>query len=348
MNKEEMLTVREWAKKAGLKLYNYDGFTKIYSRLSGEAYDNFFTSVTTRFRDAGDLLCTRSGFESRLSECTMQFPEKSEYEKMAEVIPDFVESQINRDIITYVWVFSGKMPMPEGVDTRTHLENLLDILKCKANVREKSIEINDARDKENEISSVDTTHYSPAEKKIIEEHNGTVESLEVKLLDEVSKSIEGILQGKVIHLSDIPIDKLRVLAFISDKTARKREYSKTDEELIEEFMYINVPGQKKEDLVKPYNIIGSDGIASGVVIDYENESGKVQAVLPTTPEINEKIQNNIDRKDTGVELSDDETSQALQVIDEKVTPEERKSLITRIKEFAKKFLDKLRGNDEGR
>ena len=65
---KEMKTVQEWSKISGLKLYDYDGFIEIYLKLSGKKSDNFYDEQMIRSRYAGDLLCTRRGFESRLSE----------------------------------------------------------------------------------------------------------------------------------------------------------------------------------------------------------------------------------------------------------------------------------------
>lgn len=63
---ETRMTVKEWAEKAGLKLYNYDGFMDIYSRLSENSSNDFETRMAERFRDAGELVCTRKAFESRI------------------------------------------------------------------------------------------------------------------------------------------------------------------------------------------------------------------------------------------------------------------------------------------
>lgn len=92
---EVKMTVKEWAEKSGLKLYNYDGFKGIYSKLSGNDAGILYEDLAIRFRDAGDLICTRRAFESRLMSCTIQLPEMSQYEEMADVIPEFVEGHIN-------------------------------------------------------------------------------------------------------------------------------------------------------------------------------------------------------------------------------------------------------------
>ena len=200
---EIILTVKEWAERAGLELYNYDGFTKIYSKLSGDDHDDFGTTQLKRFRDAGDLLCTRKAFESRLMECTMQLPNASQYEKMSDVIPGFVESNVNLKIS----VIMGQLrhSMIKGDRVREVLEELLNLIKQKEALKKKSIEM-DGTTEEAAISDLNTTWFNADEMKIIQEHEGTVESLEAKLSDEVIENLEQMLQRKSIILSELPID----------------------------------------------------------------------------------------------------------------------------------------------
>lgn len=333
-----MLTVREWAEKAGLKLYNYDGFRGIYSRLSGKPSDNFQTNTVTRFRDAGDLVCTRKAFESRLLSCTMQVPQMSQYEKMSEVIPKFVELDINLSISAIMGQL--RHSKVKGDEIRTELEKLLSLMKQKVTVREKSIRINDPAE-EVQISELDETGLSPSEIAIIKKYNGTVESLEAKLSDEVIQNLEEMLQKGSKNLKKVPLDKIGVLTSLLHSTARQ----KVGKQIDEEFMLINIPGQKKEPFIKTYNIIGGEGLKTGVAFDIENESGRISGTMRTTPTIDDKI-----KKTTGGNVIDpvlhvEETSRALQVIDSEVNASERMSLIARIKEFVKNRLNKIKGNN---
>lgn len=273
--------------------------------------------------------------------CTMEFPKMSQYEKMAEVIPEFVESHINLNISSIL----GNLRHSElrGEELRKELEDLLALMKYRATIREKSMEINGIN-KEAEISEVNKEWLKPAELSIINNHHGTVEGLEAKLSAEITQSLEEMLQKENPELSEIPLDKLSVLTSILYSTARQKV---DDKQIEEEFMYINTIDQKKEPFIKTYNIIGDDEMRTGVVFDIETDDGNVRGAMPTTPSMDANI-----KKATGAEdretLSIEETDKAIQVIDSNVTPEERRGIIARIKEFARKFFDKINGRNEER
>ena len=91
---KQMLTVKEWAAKSGLELHNYDGFLRTYAKLSGANTDNLLDYSTARFRDAGDIVCSREAFEAGLSECTITMPRMEELETISEVLPHYVENFI--------------------------------------------------------------------------------------------------------------------------------------------------------------------------------------------------------------------------------------------------------------
>lgn len=210
-DKEEMLTVKEWANRAGLKLYDYDGFIDIYEQLSGNSSSDFATNTMTRFRDAGDLVCTRQAFEERLFECTMTLPQKSEYLQMAEVIPNFVESNICITIASISGFLRHKMYKSE-TELKETLKELLDLLKLQAAVKEKNIQNNSITEEVN-ISDLKTDYLSPEEVDIIKGYQGTIESLEVKLSDESIQSIEALLEKESIDLSEIPLPQINALRY---------------------------------------------------------------------------------------------------------------------------------------
>ncbi len=358
---EEMMTVKEWAEKSGLKLFNYDGFTYIYSKLSENYPKDFYEDTSVRFRDAGDLMCTRRGFQSGLSECTMAFPRVSEFDKMADVIPDFIESHINFMIssITSNLKNSNK---PQEV-LKADSERLLELLKHKEIAREKSIKINKV-DKETQISDINERDYSQDNFNLIKEHSGTVEELEQELSKEAIQSLENILNQGNINVSELPLDKIAALTSLVYSSARKNY---TEKPIEEEFMYIDIPGKEKEPFEKEYRMIGPDGvITEGIAFDVPTENGGRVSGTIKKPTINiveseENIENNIESKED-IENKDsiankerieniqtkEDTNRAIQVIDSEVKPEERRGLIAKIKEFTKKILDKINGKNEGR
>ena len=330
---EVIMTVKEWAESSGLKLFDYDGFMEIYSKLSRDDSIDFESQIVSRFRNAGDLLCTRKAFISCLSGCTIQVPQTSQYEEMAKVIPEFVESNINMNIAFSV----GQLKHYDlkRDELKTALEKMLNLLKYKANVREKCIEINKGAG-ETDISQLDETRFSSEDIEIIKSHEGTAESLEAKLSDEVIQSLEDLIQNRNPKQSRVPLQKIQLLSTILYSTARQR----TSEKLEEEFMYLNNPLQKKEPFIKTYNIVSEEEIRPGVAFDIDTENGKVKGAMRTTPGIDAKIKKAIE--------SLDETSKSLEVIDSEVSVEQRVSLKTRIREFAKKILDKIKRKNEGR
>ena len=349
MNNKEMFTVKEWAEKSGLKLYNFDGFTEIYEKLAQVQSNDFFTNIENRFRNAGNLLCTRKAFEAYAMDCTMEFPQISQYESMSEVIPGFIEREINSRIRIYLNFITESKRTPE--ELRSDIEQLLNLVKLKVKVKEKDIKLS-GRNKEINISELDETKFGILDMSIIKKYEGTVESLEESLSEEIIKSLEEILQKKTIKLSKLPIDKIKTLTSVYYYTDRSLD----DGPIEEEFMYVDMPILEKEPFIQPFNIIGADGIKSGVTFNIETDRGSIKGSMPTTPEVDYKIRKKNNFEENKIinisENSDKSTIEAtldsLQVIDKEVTPEERVGFITRLKDFTKKLIDRLKGNNEGR
>lgn len=278
INLKEMKTVKEWAKLAGLKLYNYDGFVEIYLKLSAKKSDDLYAHQMIRSRYAGDLLCTRRGFESRLYECTMDIPEISSFEKMSDILPDFVESQINLNISALYGYFK-KLEIGD-IHQRENIEKLLKLIKLKTVVREKSIKINYITEKNN-ISILRKEDYSESQYKLIKIFNtfkmnkGTIEDLELYLTNKIIKNLEVILKGNNTKITDDLLDKIYILSSILYNAAR-RENSK---DIMEEFMHIDFP-HDEEDFVQPYNIIDSNGIREGKLFRYKVGNTVVKGSIP--------------------------------------------------------------------
>ena len=341
--KEIRMTVKEWAEKAGLELLNYDGFTDIYSKLSGNSSGNFYTNISRRVRDAGQLICTRKAFESRVMGCTIQFPQVSQYDKMADVIPEFVERLINTNIVILIDELRDIDYQEDGA--REHIEDLLSCMKQKLNIREKSIKANGTAE-EIEISELDEKEFDKLKMSIIKQYKGTVENMEAKLSEKIIKRLEETLRKKNPRLSDVQLEEIKTVVTILNRTARQ----KTNPKIEEEFMYVDIPNQYKEPFVQTYNVIEGNGIRPGVAFDLATEDGRVKGTMPTTPEIDAKIRQATGQE--GVSISNissaQDTDKSLQIIDSEVSVEDRRSLKTRIKEFVKKIADKIKGRKEGR
>ena len=334
----EMLTVKEWAEKAGLKLFNYDGFVEMYERMSNNEKSDFETYVANRVRNAGDLLCSRRAFQAGLSRCTLRLPDLSQYEEMANVIPNFVESNLNIDIIMSI-MYSGS----EEKEPRKKVERLLEIIRLKKVVREKSIEINGITE-EIDIADIDKKTMGHENLAILKRYTGTVESIEVKLIDEIISDLENLLQQGTINLSNIPNEKIKALASLFAISSR----TKNSDPLENEYMYIDILGKEKEPYVQPYNVIEKDGIRSGVAFDLPSDNGRVRGAMRTTPEMDKKIKEKIGMQTDDVLFNQpndkDETARSLEVIDSQVKNEERRGFMKRFEDFVKHIIESLRGN----
>lgn len=278
INTKEMKTVKEWAKIAGLKLYNYDGFTRIYETLSGNKSDGFVDSQIIRSRDAGDLLCTRRGFESGLSSCTMEIPQISSLEKISDVLPDYVESHINFQMSAIY----GYLKHINGGDSgqREEIKKLLELMKLKNIVKEKSIKINGIT-KKNQINKLKKEEFNQKQYKMIKRfdilklYKGTVEDLESYLSNIIIQNLEKVLKKRNSRLNDNILDKIKILLGIFYSTARKE----TDKDIEEEFIYIKFP-RKEENFEQSYNIIDGKGMREGKLFKYRFENTTVKGAIP--------------------------------------------------------------------
>lgn len=320
---EEFDTVKGWAEKAGLKLDNYDGFVEIYEKLTKKISNTFYETVATRFRNAGELLCTRKAFETYVKGCTMHFPKLSQLEKMSDIIPNFAESSINGLISADIGKLSHYSLSKDEI--RTTVKDMLDLLKQKENARKKSIEIYGSE--EIDIINLDLDNLNENQINIIKNYHGTIEGLETQLFSEITQDLEKLLQKNNIKLPEILLDKLRTLTSLLYSTQRQ----KTNDNL-DGFMYVNIPGQDREQFIKPYYIMGTDEIRSGVAFDFNT----VRGAMATTPDVDATIREHINSK--APVLSADSVLTSLETIDKQIKPEERKGLLSRLKEIVKSFF----------
>ena len=155
----ELLKVKEWKEKAGIDLFNYDGFTTDYEKIAQKENTSFSNDVITRFSSAGELICSRRYFESKLNMCTIRLSTPDEYDKMAETIPNFVDSMVGttifgmfielnkkREEIQNMNLVSKmgelfKKDKTDSLDEETieSIKTILKLLKIKDKARNKSI-----------------------------------------------------------------------------------------------------------------------------------------------------------------------------------------------------------------
>lgn len=274
---KEKMTVKEWAKKAGLVMYNYDGFVPQYEKLANIGESNFNTFLSSRFRDAKDLYCTRKGFEAGINKCTIKLPSFNELSMMVNIIPEFVESWSNMQLGSII--LDLKNEKLEQLEKEKLIDQLSNILHLKEQARKKSIELSNFKCKK----FLDVIPYE-FDKEIlsnIKNYSGTIEDIEENLIKSLNKYISILKNKKNIRVSDMPIEELKLLITLSCYTSRT-EYSEEDKE----YIYVKNPASK-EDLIIPFNIIDGDGRKYGVSFDINGTKG----TLPTTAEINEKIEN---------------------------------------------------------
>lgn len=341
---KEMMTVREWAEKAGLKLHNYDGFLDIYSILSGKNSGEFHEHIVSRFRDAGELVCTRKAFIAGIYGCTIYFPDLENSDEMADVIPEFLEPYITWGLVDFTRQLRDSKP--KGEQLKSELEKLLELIKNKIAVREKSIKLN-CNLEEVEISELNKDYFNRSEMATIKKYNGTVEGLETQLLDEIMQGLEESIQEKRPRMPKTTLNKISMVNKILGYTARQKENPEIDKE----FLYMDNSEQDKEPFIMPFNIIDDERIQPMVSVEIEQEGVRMVGEMPSTPEINDYIKRATESNEnerTDSILSIEEADSAMEVIDNQVAPEERRSFLTKIKDFAKNILDKINKRNEGR
>ena len=316
MNSEinSIMKVKEWAEKSGLKLYNYDGFTDIYNKLSKNAEVDLISSIKRRFSDAGELGCSRKAFVAGIFECTIGFPRIEDYEKMSDFIPEFVEYDIANNLRGICKILGN---IKSNNEYRNVAVRLSQLVKIKAMARKKSIEVNkkDGVESKREISFIDDSKFSRKQKRIFNNYKAkTVEGLEEQLFDEIIKEVDSSLKKKKVKISDITLEKVNILDTIYLEAAR-------NEESPNEIIYINLDNKnrEKEPFYLQYNLIGKDEITKNQVFDLQTEKGKVLGANP---------------------IKQKEINKSLKIIDGSVKEEERKGYFSKLKGFVERIKDK--------
>lgn len=285
---KEMLTVKEWAKKSGLKLYNYDGFLSTYEKLSQTSPETMLEHVEERFRDAGEMLCSRESFETHLSECTMEIPKMEELDSIAEVIPHFVENFLNLRLSTTIGMVRHGMIAKDQMEKE--LTDVLQTIGMKLNARAKSLAMYKLED--TNLNRINDDDLKRDVDRILQKKVQTVEEAELMLCQAIAREIEVAIKENNITIPRTLISKLRVLTSLFYHTARSRKvYS-----LSNDFMLVSSPLQKKEDLIVPYNMIGESGIHSGVAFDLNNGNVHAHGTLPISEDAKEKLEEDLRQK----------------------------------------------------
>lgn len=282
--KEEFKTIKEWCKITGLKLYNYDGYVDIYLELTGQqnSATSFYETQTIRNRDAGNLLCTRRGFESGLRGCTIRIPEISDYEQLSDYLPNFIESEINiRLSLRYGQLKTSSLNEDINKD---YIKDLLKLIKLKVIAREKNIKINNSTEQKS-ISKLQLNDLTSKEKLLLAKYNlltkfnGTIEDFEIYLTNKIIESLEKTLTKTTMKIANTTLIEIKLLTSILYQTARWE--SKRD--VKEEFIYLDLLDQK-DTFEQTYNIIDDSGIESGTIFRYQMGNTSIGGVVPSQQE----------------------------------------------------------------
>ena len=340
---EERLTVKEWAKKAGINLINYDGFVEIYSKLANQSLNELYTSIAARMSDAGDLICTRRAFEVCLNKCTIKFPTVSELERMADVVPYFAESNIDRHItLNTCNIENMTKNQKKGNIGEEPIKKLIEILKIKKTIRQKSLDMS-GHNRKRKIKEIDRNRLLKSTvREALEKYKGTVEDIEEKLIDEALKELE--MANRKNDLNKIPFEKLKLLSNLYFFTERAEEYNITKEELESDFAYIQYPGQERDDLTITYTVLDGNEATTGVAFRYQTDEGKTEGAMHTSKEVDKRIREKLGIGENPL-TEDNKVEESLQIIDAQVSTSQRKNLFKRIKEFMQRIFGP---KDEGR
>lgn len=363
---DEMLSVKEWGKRAGLKLVNYDGFVREYEKLLGESDVDFSTNLANRMRNAGEMLCTRRAFQAGIYGCTIQFPTIDDYESMLEVIPDFVEDNITNSIS-----IDGKFNKKQN--PKSKVEMLLKAMKIKLKAREMRLEL--ATMLENiSFDEIEGRLLDSKELEQIKKYGEDVVSAEIRLMREIIDELEKLLEKNIIVSRQIPNKKIELLLGLYYETSKVRRGEVKEEE----YMVIDIPGIPKEPFVQPYRIIGTEGITTGVAFDIQDEHGRVRGAMKTTPEMDQRIRRKIKDKDIkdediidgeiiGREIIDENTieesgqdlsirdkgalpeiASSLEIIDAEIVKEDRQGFMAKLEMFINRIRDFFKKDGESR
>ena len=272
---KEMHTIKEWAKITGLKLINYDGYMDIYHKLSQVDIGDFYNNTVSRFSDAGDLLCTRDGFESGLLGCTMKVLTIEELPRIAEFIPRYAEFYIDLKLCDDT-VLDKKISTQERVDT---LKQILYMLEVKKSIRQRGIDR--YGEEQVPLEQIDNKKANYNKLKLLFNKIKTVEDLELYLSDSITKEINNMLGSHDFNRLDKMFKDLRLLTKLHINSHR----GKTDFNIEEQFIYVDSPYKKREDFELKYDMYGGDCEKTSGVVFYDSENNVSGAIMMPNADI---------------------------------------------------------------
>ena len=285
---KEMLTVKEWAKKSGLTLDDYDGFLDVYEKLSGAKTDTILEHSEARFRDAGELVCSREAFETHVSGCSMKLPNMEEMDFISDVIPHFVEHYLNLKLAAFIGSVRHGMIAQE--DIKKEFAAVLDAIAKKLGASVKSMKM--YKLEEVNIALIPDDELKREVDRVLSNRAQTVEEAEKMLSRDIAELIESARKEENITIPKTLINRLQLLTSLFYHSARSRKVYG----LSNDFMLVSSPINKKEDLIVPYNIIDGEKIEPGVVFDIDGDEAHVQGTMPITEDAKDKLAGEIGNK----------------------------------------------------
>lgn len=293
----EYLKVKEWKEKSGLDLFNYDGFTSDYESIVEEGSQYFIDRVKNRFVNAGELICSRKYFESKLRMCTIKTSPKDDYIKMANIIPNFVEHIQDGYIIGEKIFLQKKLKeyKKSSILNKTKnnkldeeiLDSILGLnqsIRTKNISRNKSVEFAQLTKQESEVK-LEVEDISQDQRRYLKKYLGmTEEQAYEKLIYDLDKILENRDKAR---LTDIPLDMLEVYSILSLK--RSKLVSKLSKEEMGELYLIPFDADEK-DFLKTFKIISTEGQRNAVVFNYtDEENNRVKGIMPVSDEKKEEL-----------------------------------------------------------
>ena len=308
----EYLKVKEWKEKAGISLYNYDGFVDDYDSITQNNNYSFSNNVISRFQSAGELICSRKYFESKLPMCTINISSYEEYEVMVKTIPNFVDFMVNGALICdhialknnhkidkkqkfsdrIKNIFKSKESNYINNDDIKIIEEIIKLLKIKEEARQRSRFFAKLTDNECTVR-LETEDLNKEELKKQKKYIGTNE---IDIYSKLINILENLTKKDKKHkISEMPFDLFEVYNILS----RKRSFlvSKISKEELGDLYIIPTKQNETENFVKTFRSISPDGIDNGVVFKYSDDN---QSTITGTIPISEETKNKIDeKKDNG-------------------------------------------------
>ena len=302
MSQEIYLTVKEWKEKVGIDLYNYDGFKDDYKKIVCKDSIPFSDEVIVRFNDAGNLICNRRYFESKLESCSMYFPEEKDYEKMIEFIPNYIESQImisiyyinhklkskydkkrDRNFLKKIPEFLNKKLYAIDEEDKKELQHLICLLELQKKAKEKSIYFAQIKDLLDNII-LEKGDFLKSQKldKYIGKTENEIHTMLITILSNLLK------KGNDVKFSDTPFDLLEALDILHKK--RVRITNRQTKESIGE-LYCFRKNNDSNKFVRTFSEIDKNGFNHGVVFQFtDDNNNEIKGSLP----ISEERKNSID------------------------------------------------------